>query len=58
MVALNIKQSIFAAVACAIVLFLWMFSGIESMIIKVVVTLVVFVVSVWIISSGRDAMSI
>ena len=51
---LNVKQSVYAGVAGAIILFLWMFSGIESMIIKVVITFVVFVIAAGVISFNLD----
>jgi hypothetical protein len=51
---LNVKQSVYAGVAGAIILLLWMFSGIESMIIKVVVTFVIFVVAAGVISFNLD----
>jgi hypothetical protein len=55
---LNVKQSIYAAIACALILFLWMLSGVESMTVKIAATLVIFFATVWIISSGLDATSI
>jgi uncharacterized membrane protein len=49
---LNVKQSVYAGVALAIILFLWLFAGIESMIIKVAVTFVVFVIAAGVVSFG------
>jgi hypothetical protein len=51
---LNVKQSVYAGVALAFSLFLWMFSGIDSMIIKVAITFAIFAAAAWVISASGE----